>query len=140
MCADSEKNKLALKFWEVVHQKNLRIRCNLVPSAANIADQVSRKFKDAWDFSLDKKVFMEMCHFLNFNPLRDMFSSRNCHLLKSFVGVVKWILHLQLSIHCFFIYDISANRLNPFPFRPRRIAFNKGVGLAFVEKEEVVGG
>ena len=63
------------------------------------------------------------------------FNSICIHFLKSYIGVVSKVGHrLQLSIHCFFI----SQQITPFPFRPRRIiAFKKGVGLAFVEEEEV---
>ena len=79
-------NALAIKFWEVVRRKNLQIRCNLVPSAENIADQISRQFKDVWDFSLNRTVYWEMCQTLKFVPKRDMFASRNCHLLNNFAA------------------------------------------------------
>ena len=47
-----------------------------VPSSRNLADFESRNFKDSWDFKLDPAMFNWACQKLNFNPKRDMFSSR----------------------------------------------------------------
>lgn len=78
-------NELALRLWEVVQKKKLKIHCNYVPSAENPADAESRQFHDVWDFALDEETFSDMCLTLGYQPTRDIFASRNCHQVRRFV-------------------------------------------------------
>ena len=78
-------NDLALQLWDIIQRKNIQIHCNYVPSAENPADVESRKFRDVWDFALDRESFVDMCISLDYHPTRDVFASRNCHQLERFI-------------------------------------------------------
>ena len=72
--------------WEWVMKHQIQLEVQLLPSAEDQADDISRAPLDKGDYTLMPSIFQKFCHLQKFHPQVDMFASPGNHKLPLFVG------------------------------------------------------
>ena len=80
------QNVLAIEIWEYAMEKGFHISAAHIPGKHNIlADEASRKFQDAAEWKIDRKIFKSLVETYG-SPEIDLFASRLNYQLDTYVS------------------------------------------------------
>ena len=80
-------NELAKELWAWCITRSIWVTVAHLPGVQNtIADRKSRVFDDSTEWMLNRDIFENLCHCLNFDPALDLFASRLNAQVKRYVS------------------------------------------------------